>query len=89
MSHGCFQGGRGGRFISLSQPHYRKQIFFNKWLDFKLRMLHVTESDNGIYTLKISSPDGLVEHRDLMLEVITDYREDKWLKWVGKLKKDR
>ena len=47
-------------------------------------MLHVTENDNGAYTLRISSPGGHVEHRDIMLEVVTDYREDKWIKWLDK-----
>lgn len=73
-----------GRFISLSQPHYRKRTYFNRWFDYKLRMLHVTEGDNGMYTLRISSPDGHVEHRDIRLEVVTDYREEKWIQWIEK-----
>lgn len=44
----------------------------------------MTESDNGVYTLRISSPDGHVEHRDIMLSVATDYREEKWIKWLDK-----
>ena len=52
-------------------------------------MLHVTETDNGMYTLKITSPTGHVEERDIMLEVITNYTDDKWTEWMDKVQKDR
>ena len=78
-----------GRFHSLSQPHYRKRTFYNKWFDYKLRLLHVTEKDNGFYTMTITSPKGVVEYGDIMLEVITNYREEKWSKWMKKVAKDR
>ena len=75
--------------MSISQPHYRKRIFFSNWYDYKLRMLHVTETDNGMYTLQITSPTGHVEERDIMLEVITNYTDDKWTEWMDKVQKDR
>lgn len=49
----------------------------------------MTEKDNGMYTLKIESPSGHKEERDIMLEVITNYTDDKWTQWMDKIEKDR
>jgi len=52
-------------------------------------MLHVRESDNGPYTIKVSGPSGYTETRDLMLEVMTEYRDEKWTKWMQNVEADR
>ncbi|XP_067934679.1 uncharacterized protein [Watersipora subatra] len=82
-------GVAGSRFMSLSQPHYRKRTFYDTWFDYKLRLLHVTEEDNGPYTVALTSATGRIEHGDIMLEVMTDYREKKWTTWMNKIESDR
>ncbi|KAF6041258.1 hypothetical protein EB796_000420 [Bugula neritina] len=81
-------GNMASRHMSLSQPHYRKGTFYDKWFDYKLRLLQVTEKDNGWYTIKAKSPQGLVEQGIVLLEVKTNYSDDKWIEWMEKVYKD-
>lgn len=69
--------------MSLSQPHYKKSTYYNKWFDYTLRMLHVTEKDNGAYDLKLISPQGAKDRKkNIILTVITEYKKGKWQKWA-------
>lgn len=52
-------------------------------------MLQVTEKDNGLYTMKIKSPKGGSDQGDIMLEVMTEYKEEKWFEWMSRVKNDR
>ncbi|KAK2188183.1 hypothetical protein NP493_142g04024 [Ridgeia piscesae] len=58
-----------GKYTERVTPHYANGRFFNRWLDFTLRIHNATQADSGVYYFRAMAIDGSTERQQIHVDI--------------------